>query len=172
LVLAWADRAGGPAWAQSLLALAAGLRAEALPSASDLVGAEAALLSRCRLAERRLHDDGFLASVTSRVEALCDRQRFSEARRLVDDHLDDFEASGDVRAGVLLRYLEGRIHLGLGRHEISAEYFAAAREGLLALGLAAEAASVAICEGEAYRRAGLSVRVRAPVRPIPGRTPR
>jgi len=75
-----------------------------------------------------------LATVHERALSLCGLDRHVEAEALLARHLDLYEASGDSRAGSLLRLLQGRIAVGLGRFAEAEEACAAARDGFLALG--------------------------------------
>lgn len=96
----------------------------------------------------------FLCTVTGRVNVLCDLERFSEARRLLNAHLDAYEASEAAHAGALVRCLEGRLDLGLEAWDRAAASFAAASEGLVTLGRHYDAALIALFQAQALHGGG------------------
>ena len=73
-----------------------------------------------------------LWTATGRVNALCDLERFPEARQLLDRHLDDYEASDDPHSAAVLPRPRGsrryRIAASFDRAE---ELFASCRDAML-----------------------------------------
>ena len=102
----------------------------------------------------------FLCTVTARVNALCDLDRFDEARRLLVEHLDDYEASDDAHAGALYRALLGRCALGQGHNDEAEALLTAGRDGLLAVGRAFDAALASLDLAQALLAAGKTKRLR------------
>lgn len=95
-----------------------------------------------------------LCTVTGRVNALCDLERFRAARRLLDDHLDLFETLDDVHLGAALRLLDGRIRLGLDDLRGAERAIASAREAFHALGRSHDADLTGLYLAEVYLVAG------------------
>jgi len=95
-----------------------------------------------------------LASITGRVNALGSLGRFTEARHLLELHLDTFERSKDTFSAIVYRYLQGRVALGIGDVQLATERFSTAREMFIALGRHYDAALVSLDLAEAYRAAG------------------
>ena len=85
-----------------------------------------------------------LCTVTWRVLALCELERFSEARRLLNRHIDDYEASEDPHSAAVFRGLQGRISLGLGDHAAAEISYRSCLDAYLALGRYHDAAVVCL----------------------------
>jgi len=99
-----------------------------LPEALEALAAAAR-----RLAEGELPYP-LLGAVHERALCLCELERAAEAEALVARHLDLYEASDDPHVGAILRGLQGRIALGLGRLGEAEEAHASSRDALLSLG--------------------------------------
>jgi len=97
-----------------------------------------------------------LGSVQERALCLCDLDRYEEAERLLQGHLDLYEASDEPFVAAVLRILEGRIALGFDRLEDAEEAFASARDGLLFVGRPYDALFASLHLAEAYCAAGKS----------------
>lgn len=95
-----------------------------------------------------------LSAVNCRVACLCDLERYEEAGVLLEEHLDLYEASDDIHVGSILRDLEGRVALGLGRFDEAVEAFAASRDGLLAVDRTYDAALAVLDLAWVYHQAG------------------
>jgi len=75
-----------------------------------------------------------LCTITWRVLALCELERFPAANDLLQDRRRDYETSGDPYSMAVLRGLEGRIALGMGDLVGAKTAYVACRDGYLALG--------------------------------------
>lgn len=95
-----------------------------------------------------------LCTVTPRVNALCDLGRFGQAGDLLAGHLDTYEACEEPHVAANLRFLQGRVYLGLERWGAAAESFADAGHAMSILGRQYDAAIFALYEAEAYYTAG------------------
>jgi len=73
------------------------------------------------------------ATVTGRVNALCDLDRATEADSLLRSHRDLYLARGDEHLVANYTLLAGRVALGTGRLEVAEAHLADARDRLLAL---------------------------------------
>jgi len=95
-----------------------------------------------------------LCTITGRVNALCDLERYAEARRLLHENLDAYEASEDPYSGATYRCLQGRI--ALGRRELPAaeRAFSDSRDAFHALGRDYDAVLVSFYVAETYLAAG------------------
>lgn len=82
----------------------------------------------------RIADNPYLrfCIVNERVLNLCELERYEQADRLLDEHLDVYEDSDQLHAGALLRHLRGRIALGKGQLHEAAEALRDAGEAFLA----------------------------------------
>lgn len=103
----------------------------------------------------------YLCAVTGQVNALCDLERFSEARRLLDRHLDAYEDSDAASAGAVLRCLQGRVALGTGDFEMACHSFGAACEAMHTLGRTYDAAYAALYLAETLHAAGRTEELRS-----------
>ena len=95
-----------------------------------------------------------LWTATGRVNALCDLERFPEARQLLDRHLDDYEASDDPHSAAVFRCLAGRIALGLRDFERAEEAFTSCRDAMLIVGRNHDAALACLFLAEVLFLAG------------------
>lgn len=75
-----------------------------------------------------------LCTVTGRVNVLCEMNRPEEAGELLDAHSNLYSWNDDTYDSILLGCLEGRVHLGLGRHDEAARAFEKGRQRLLDIG--------------------------------------
>jgi tetratricopeptide (TPR) repeat protein len=91
---------------------------------------------------------------TARANALCDLGRFGEARELLDQYLDDYEASDDPHSAAVFRCLEGRVALGLEDIERAEDAFVSCRDALLTIGRAHDAALASLYHAETLLAAG------------------
>ncbi len=89
-----------------------------------------------------------------RATTLCDLDRPAEARRVLDTHLDAFEEDGAVHTGAALRFLEGRIALGLGDHTTAEESFETSAQVMAKLGRHYDATLAALYLAETYLAQG------------------
>lgn len=96
----------------------------------------------------------WVSIITEKVNAFCDLERYREARRLLDAHLDVYEDCDDLHSGAILRCLEGRIALGFKDYAAAEAAFAACRDGLLVLGRNHDAAIASLFLAEVYLRVG------------------
>jgi len=108
----------------------------------------------------------YLSTVNSRVACLCDAGRFAEAEELLTGHLDLYEASDDLHVGSVLRDLQGRVALGLGRFDEAEAAFAASRDGLLAVDRAYDAALASLDLACVYLEAGRTEALRSLARTL------
>ena len=95
-----------------------------------------------------------LSAVNCQAACLCDLYRFEEARALLDANLDLYETSDDLHLGSVLRDLQGRVALGLGRFDEAEEAFTASRDGLLAIDRTYDAALATLDLACVYHEAG------------------
>lgn len=102
----------------------------------------------------------FLCTVTGRVNALCDLGRPAAAGRLLERHLDLYEATDDPHSGATFRALRGRIALEQGEHATAEDSLQAAQDGFLDLGRKYDAALAALDLARAYLEAGKTGEVR------------
>jgi tetratricopeptide (TPR) repeat protein len=95
-----------------------------------------------------------LCTVTGRVLALCELERFGEADALLRAHQDPYEASDDPYAAAMLRGLQGRVALGLGGFDRAEESYTSCRDAYLALGRYHDAALACLDLAETLHAAG------------------
>ena len=91
-----------------------------------------------------------LSIVTERVNALCDLERFAEARRLLERHVDDYEESEEPYTGTIYRSLDGRIALGTRDFERAESAFVSSRDAFLVLGRFHDAALACLDLAEVF----------------------
>ena len=132
---------------QAILVRNQGRPAECLPL---LEAAAAGLASGPEPADLHL----LLSIATERVNALCDLERFAEARRLLERHVDDYEESEEPYTGAILRCLEGRISMGQGDYTTAEERFTSCRDALLMLGRNHDAALAFLYLAEVFMAEG------------------
>ncbi len=110
-----------------------------------------------------------MSIVSERLNALCDLERYREARRLLDRNLDVYEDGDDLFGGAILRCLEGRIALGWQDYTAAEAAFEDCREGLLVLGRSHDAALASLFLAEVYLRMGRAEDLRQLAGPLVAR---
>ena len=78
--------------------------------------------------------DLLLSTVTGRVLALCELERFAAAAELLSRHRGDFEAASDHHSTAFALALEGRIALGTSDTNTALRCFSRSRDAFLDLG--------------------------------------
>ena len=101
-----------------------------------------------------------LATVTGRVNALAELGRLAEASRLLNDHLDDFDASDEPFTAAVLHGLRGRIAFGLKDFATAEEAYRLCLEGHLSLGRHHDAALACLDLADTLLAAGKMAELR------------
>jgi hypothetical protein len=95
-----------------------------------------------------------LCSVTGRILALCELDRYGRAARLLRRHRRDYEAADDEAVAALALSLQGRIAGGLGDLDKAERLHVACRDAYLALGRGHDAALACLDVADALLAAG------------------
>lgn len=95
-----------------------------------------------------------LAAANASILSLCDLGRTTEAGELLDHSRHLYESSESPHIGCVLRLVEGRIDLSLGRLEWAVEKFEASRDGFLALDRTYDAVLASLDLAHAHLEAG------------------
>ena len=101
-----------------------------------------------------------LCATTWRVLALCELERFNEARELLHHNRDEYQASEDPHVAAAVLGLEGRIALGLGNHDAAEISFITSRDTNLALGRHHDAALASLDLAATFLAAGKITKLR------------
>ena len=128
----------------------AGRAAECLLPLDDAARGFAAVSARAGSPDLFLR----LSVATERINALCDLERFTDARRLLARHADDYEASEEPYSATFYRALDGRIALGTGDLDRAEQAFPSARDAYLTLDRNHAAALACLYLAEVYLALG------------------